>query len=143
MFLKSNLHSFFFALLSSSVSRANLSSVVDTTFSSLAFRSSSVSMASLSRLVATSFSSFALLSSSVSTANLSCLLATTYSSLRFLSNSFSSPRFNLLRVARRCFSWSSVRDDLFFSSCSFFGSPSCSIFFVSYPLPFSPLYFSL
>ena len=80
-------------------------------------------MASLSRLVATSLSSFALLSSSVSTANL-----TTYSSLRFLSNSFSSPFFNLLRVVRRCFSWSSVCDDLFFSSCSFFGSPSCSIF---------------
>ena len=93
----------FFALPSSSVSRANLSSVV---FSSLAFLSSSVSMASLSRLVATSFSSFALLSSSLSTANLSCLLATTYSSLyRFLSNSFSSPRFNLLREARRCFSF--------------------------------------
>ena len=63
-------------------------------------------------------SSLALLSSS-STANLRCLLATTFSSLSFLSNSFSSPRFNLLRVARRCFSWSSVSDDLFFSSCSF------------------------
>ena len=42
---------------------------------------------------------------SVSTANLSCLLATTFSSLRFLFNSLSSPRFNLLRVARLCFSW--------------------------------------
>ena len=31
----------------------------------------------------------------------------------------SSPRFNLLRVARRCFSWSSVSDYLFFSSCTF------------------------
>ena len=70
-------------------------------------------------MVATIFSSFALLSSSISTANLSCLLATTFSSLSFLSNSFSSPRFNLLRVARHCFSWSSVSDDLFFSSCSF------------------------
>ena len=29
-------------------------------------------------------------------------------SLRFLSKSLSSPRFNLLRVARRCFSWFSV-----------------------------------
>ena len=28
-------------------------------------------------------------------------------------------RFNLLRVARRCFSWSSVSDDYFFSSCNF------------------------
>ena len=28
-----------------------------------------------------------------------------------------------------CFSWSSVSDYLFFSSCSFFCSPSCSIFF--------------
>ena len=37
----------------------------------------------------------------------------------FLSNSFSSPHFKLLRVARRCFSWSSVSDDLFFSSCNF------------------------
>ena len=88
--------------------------MVDTIFSSLAFLSLSVSMASLSRLVATSLSSFALLSSSVSMANLSCLLITTCSSLRFLSNSFSSPRFNLWRVARRCFSWSSVCDDLSF-----------------------------
>ena len=51
---------------------------------------------------------------SVSTDNISCLLATTFSSLIFLSNSFSSPHFNLSRVARRCFSWSSVSDDLFF-----------------------------
>ena len=36
-----------------------------------------------------------------------------------ISYNFSSPRFNLLRVARRCFSWSSISDDLFFSSCSF------------------------
>ena len=69
------IHSFF-PLLSSSVSRANLSCVV-----------------------ATIFSSFAFLSMSVSMANLSCLLATTFSSLRFLSNSFSSPSFNLLKVA--------------------------------------------
>ena len=52
-----------------------------------------------------SFSSLALLSSSVSMANLSYLLATTFSSLRHLSNSLWSPRFNLLRVARRCFLW--------------------------------------
>ena len=108
-------------------------------FSSLAFLSLSVSMAKLSRLVAESFSNFALLSSSVSMANLRCLLATTFSSLSFLSNSFSSPRFNLLRVAKRCFLWSSVSDDLFFSS--FY--PSCSIFFASYPQPFFPLFFSL
>ena len=57
----------------------------------------------LSRLVAASFSSLALLSSSVTTANLSSLLSTTFSNLRLLSNSLSSPRFNLLRVARRCF----------------------------------------
>ena len=43
-------------------------------------------------------------SSSVSTANLSGLPATTFSDLRFLFNSLSSARFNLLRVARRCFS---------------------------------------
>ena len=91
--------------------------MVSTIFSSLAFLSSSVSMANLSSLVGPSFSSFAVLSSFLSTANQSCLLATSFSSLRFLSNSFSSS----LRVARRCFSWSSVSDDLFFSSCSFFG----------------------
>ena len=42
-----------------------------------------------------------------------------------------------------CYSWSSVCDDLFFSSCSYFCSPSCSIFFASYPQPFFPLFFSL
>ena len=94
-------------------------------FFSLAFLSSSISM---SHLVATSFSSFALLSSSVSTANLSGLLATTFSSLRIHSNSLLSPRFNLLRVARRSFSWSSVSDYLFFPSSVFFYSPSCSSF---------------
>ena len=87
---------------------ANMSCAVATIFSSLAFLSSSVSMVNLSRLVAASFSSLALLSSSVSTANLSSLLAATFSGLRYLSNSLSSPRFNLLRVARRCFSWFSV-----------------------------------
>ena len=80
-----------------------------------AILSSSVSRANLSRLVATIFFSLALLSSSVSMAN----LATTFSSLSFLSISLSSPRFILLRVARRFFSWSSVADDLFFSCCSF------------------------
>ena len=54
--------------------------------------------------------------SSVSMANLSSLLVTSFSSLRFLSNSLSSPCF---RVARRCFSWSSVSDDLFFPSSVF------------------------
>ena len=84
--------------------RANMSCAVATIFSSLAFLSSSVSMTNLSHLVAASISSLALLSSSVSRR----LLATTFSSLRFLSNSLSSPHFNLLRVARRCFSWFSV-----------------------------------
>ena len=83
------------------------------------FISSSISMAKLSRLVAVSFSSLVLQFSSVSTANLSCLLMTTFSSLSFLSNSFSSQCFNLLRVARHCFSWFSVSDNLFFSSCNF------------------------
>ena len=108
---------------------------VATIFSSLAFLSSSVSMAKLSCLVAASFSSLAPLSSSVSMANLSCLLATIFSSLSFLSNSFSSPRFNLLRVVRRCFAWSSVSDDLFLivSWLSFF----------LYPQPFFPLSFIL
>ena len=98
---------------------AKLSRLVATIFSSLAFLSSSVYMAKLSSLVAASFSSLALLSSSISTANLRCLLVTTFSSLSFLSNSFSSPHFNLLRVAGRCFSWSSVSDNLFYSSCNF------------------------
>ena len=103
----------------SSISMANLSHLVATIFSSLAFFPSSVFMAKLSCLVAASFSSLVLLFSSVSTANLMCLLVTTFSSLSFLSNLFSLPHFNLLRVARRCFSWSSVSDDLFFSSCNF------------------------
>ena len=48
----------FFALLSSSVSRANLSCVVATIFSSLAFLSTSVSIANLSCLLATTFSKY-------------------------------------------------------------------------------------
>ena len=82
--------------LTTSLIRINMGCAVATIFSSLAFLSSSVSMANLSRLVAASFP------------NPSCLLATTFSSLRFLSYSLLSPRFNLLRVARICFSWSSV-----------------------------------
>ena len=104
---------------------ANLSCLVAASFSSLPLLSSSVSMANLSCLVATFISSsflrlglcfhlVSILSLSISIANLSCLVATIFSSLSFLSNSFSSPRFNLLRVARCCFSWSSVSDDLFF-----------------------------
>ena len=58
--------------------------------------------------IAASFSSLVLLSSSVSTAKLNCLSATTISRLRFLFNSLSSSRFNILRVARRCFSWFSI-----------------------------------
>ena len=82
--------------LTTALIRANMSYVVATIFSSLAFLSLSISMANLS------------FSSSVSTAKLSCLLATTFSSLMYLSNTFSSPRINLLRVARRCFLWFSV-----------------------------------
>ena len=37
----------------------------------------------------------------------------------YISYNFSSARFNLVGVVRRCFSWSSVSDDLLFSSCSF------------------------
>ena len=119
VFLKTNIKlvPFLYALLSSSVSRANLSCVISTIFSSLAFLSSSVSMANLSSLVGTSFSSYTVLSSSLYTTNQSCLLATSFSSLRVLSNSFSSPR---LRVVRCSFSLSSVSDNLFFYSCSFF-----------------------
>ena len=115
--------------------------MVATIFSSLAFLFSSISMTSLSYLVATIISSLAFLFSSVSMTSLSHLVAASFSSLalsffrlhsqpevfvsdhilslNFLSNSLSSPRFNLLRVARRCFSWSSFSDDLFFSSCNF------------------------
>ena len=99
---------------------ASLSHLVAIIFSSLAFLSLSISMAKLSHLIAASFSSLSLLSSSVSSANPRCLLATTFSSLSFLSNSVSSPHFNLLRVARRCFLWSSVSDDLFFPLVFFF-----------------------
>ena len=85
-----------------------MSCAVATIFSSLDFLSSSISMAKLSRLVASTFSYLALLSSSVSMANLSCSLSTSFSSFKFLSNSLFSRRFNLLRVARRCFLWFSV-----------------------------------
>ena len=88
--------------------RANMICAVATIFSSLDFLSSSISMANLSRLVAATFSILALLSSFVSTTNLSCSLSTTFSSFRFLSKSLLSTRFNLLRVARRCFLWFSV-----------------------------------
>ena len=74
--------------------------------------------------MAASVSSLVLFSS-VSTANLSCLPATTFSNLRFLFNSLSSSRFNLLRVARRCFSWFSINFYIF----------------ASYPQPFVPLFF--
>ena len=37
----------------------------------------------------------------------------------YTSYKFSSPHFNILRMARHYFSWSSVSDDLFLSSCSF------------------------
>ena len=94
--------------LTTSLIRSNMSCAGSYHLSSLAFLSSSISMANLSCLVAASFSSLALLSSSVSMANLSCLLTTTFSSLIFLSNSLSSPRFNILRVARRCFLWFSA-----------------------------------
>ena len=129
--------------LTTPLMRASMSCEVATIFSSLAFLSTSISMANLNRLVTASFSSLALLCCYVSTANLSCLLATTFSSLRFLSNSLSTPSFNLLIVARRCFSWFSVSDNLFFPSCVFLGYPSCSIIFTSYPQPFFPLFFSL
>ena len=102
--------------------RANMSSVVATIFSSLAFLSLSISMAKLSRLVAASFSSLALLSSSVSTANLRCLLATTFSSLRYLSNSFSSPHFQSFESAQAQFL-----------------VVVCFLINASYPLPFVPL----
>ena len=80
-----------FSLLSSSVSRANLSCVVATIFFSLAFLSSSVSMAS--RLVATIFSSLAFLYLSVSMANLNRLVAASFFSLALLSFSVSTANF--------------------------------------------------
>ena len=109
--IESKSNPFLFYLLSSSVSRANMSYAVATIFSSLAFHSLSFSKASLNHLVATifsslaflspsismaklrhlvaeSFSSLALLSSSISKVNLRCLLVTTFSSLSSLSNSF-------------------------------------------------------
>ena len=134
--LNPNLIQSIFALLFSSVSKANLSCVVATIFSSLAFISSSISMVNSSRLVVTIFSSLAFLYSSICMAKLSRLVAASFSSLAllssslhgqpevfvsdhllqfiFLSNSFSSSRFNLLRVTRSCFSWSSVSRGLLF-----------------------------
>ena len=115
-----SIKSIFFALLSSSVSRANLSCVVSTIFSSLAFLSTSVSMANLSCLLATTFSRYR---DAVhryrdvysDTGTRYTDTGTWYTDTgMFLSNSFSSPRFNLLRVACRLFSLSSVTDDLFF-----------------------------
>ena len=89
-------------------------------------------MANLSHFIAASFSSFTLLSSSISMANWSSLLATTSSSLSFLSNSFSSPHFNLLRVARHCFSYSSVSDTFSFPLVVFWFSFSCLIHSLSF-----------
>ena len=91
-------------------------------------------MTNLSRLVAALFSSLALLSSSVSSANLSCLLTITFSSHRYLSNSLSSPRFNLLRVARCCFSWFSV---FLFSRLILSLSLLCSVSEALFALSFS------
>ena len=102
----------------------NRSCAVATIFSSLACLSSSILHGQPepfgSCIILQSCSSF----SSVSMANLSYLRATTFYSLRLLSNSFTSPRFNLLRVARRCYS-----GFLF-------------LIFASYPQPFFPLSFS-
>ena len=90
-------------------------------------------MTNLSRLVAASFSSLALLSSSVSMVNLSCLLATTFSSLSFLSYSFSSPRYNLLRMAKCWFLWSSVSFSRLILSLSFLcSSVSETLFALSF-----------
>ena len=70
----------------------------------------------------------------------SCLalaLSVLLSSLAHLSSSLSCIFFfsgfhpNYILPDYQCsisFSWSSVSDDLFFSSCSFFGFPSCSSF---------------
>ena len=78
------------------------------------------SMFNLSCSEATIFSSLAFLSSSISMANLSSLVAV--SSLSFLSNSLSSPRFNLLRVARHYFLWSSVSFSLYTFHSAFLSS---------------------
>ena len=95
----------FFALLSSSVSMANLNSLFIRLHGQLEQFGSCIILQSC-------FSFF--FSLNISTANLRCLLVTTFSSLSFLSNSFSSPQFNLLRVARRCFSLSSFSDTFSF-----------------------------
>ena len=125
-----HIHSFLSSLLSFSVSRANLSCVVATIFSSLTFLSSSFSMANMSHMVAASFCSIVLYGQP------ELFASDTISCLSFLSNSFSSPRFNLLRVVRRCFSWSSVSDDLFFPLVVFVlllvQSFSCLIFSLSF-----------
>ena len=98
------------ALLFTSVSRANLSCVVATTFSNLAFLRYSVSMANRSCSVATIFS-LAKLSRSVTTIFSSLAFHSSSVSMTFgscLSLRFSYPRFNILRGARGSFLWSSV-----------------------------------
>ena len=145
------------SIFCSSVSKANLSSVESCflffvrlhgqlePFGSYhllqsCFLSSSVYMAKLSRLVAALFSSLAHLSSSVSTAYPRCLLVTPSPVLVFTPTHFHHLASIFLGVARRCFPWSSLSDILFFSSCNFFGYPSCFIFFASNPQPFFPLF---
>ena len=75
--------SIFFALVSSSVSKANLSCVVATIFSSLAFFFRPSPWPTC-RLVATIFSSLAFISSSVYMAKLNRLIAASFSSLAHL-----------------------------------------------------------
>ena len=102
--------------------RANLSCVVATIFSSVAFLSLSVSMANLSRLVAASFSSLALLASSVFMANLNCLLATTFSSLVFSLTHFhhlASIFCEWIGTVSRGILFLTTFSFLFFSSCTF------------------------
>ena len=149
--LKKNLiKSNFFALLSSSISRAILSCVFATIFSSLAVLSTSVSMA-----------------------NLSCLLATTFSRYRDVVHRYRDMvhryRDMVHRYRHVVHRYWDISLQLIFitslqsfesgmalilivfcylllttfssSSCSFFCS-FCSIFFASYPKPFSPLFYN-
>ena len=108
-------------------------------FSSLAFLSSSVCIANPSSLVSPSFSSFAVLSSSLHGQPelfASDILPQSKVSLQLIFIT----SLQSLRVARRCFTWSSVSDDLFTSSCSFWFSFLLYLIRV-FSSAFSPLLF--
>ena len=98
---------------------ANLSRLVVTIFSNLAFISSSIYMAKLSRLIAASFSSLVHLFFFCLHGQPEVFVSDNLLQSKFSLQLIFITSLQFLRVTRRCFSWSSVSDDLFFSSCNF------------------------